>query len=291
MKGKIYIELSYGNTNDPNCSNLGDRILQWAGVYNFVKKQNKLKNFDFLVPKHHWIENTILHLDNTTYVEKNYNTSNFVTLNLSNVENNQELKEGQNYIIKSGLVSNLFNKKSLVEILHLKLNSIHERIRQIKNDKKFISFHIRKNYGIIGSAYSELNDSGYPDFTWKYYDTLLKKIYDNYDVDIYIGCDLPIQEVKKHISIPFYSRLDIIPEEKELEIYQKGDHEITFVDANMADWLSFYYSDVLLRPPYSSFSETASLSSPFTTEINILQYDHDIFNTLDGLFKKRKKVI
>jgi hypothetical protein len=285
MNGKIYIELLYGNTNDPNCSNLGDRILHWGGVYKFVKKQNKLKNFDFLVPKDHWIENNILHLDNTTYVEQNYNTSDFVKLTQSDIENGQQLKEGQNYIIKSGLIIDSLNKESLCQIINLKLNPMQEKIRKIKSDKKLISLHIRKNYGIIGSTYSKINDSGYPDFTWKYYDTILKRIYDNYDADIYIGSDLPVQEVEKHISIPFYSRLDIIPKEKELEIYPKGNHEIKFVDANMADWLSFYYSDIILRTPYSSFSESALCASPFATEIDILEYDHVIFQKIEKLFQ------
>jgi hypothetical protein len=141
MQGNIYLKLSYGNTNDPNCSNLGDRILQWAGFCKFIDDQGCLDDFDILLPKDHWIEHNYFKLKNSTFVDKDFDDSQFVKLKHSDIENNITLDPQKNYSVETVLLKNSHDVNRLVDKLFVELNPIQEKIRKTKNKtkKKFIS--------------------------------------------------------------------------------------------------------------------------------------------------------
>lgn len=268
MKNKFYVKLTYGDTKEPNCSNFGDRILHWHSIYRYLYNSGMLEYYDICLPKSDWKEHEFIELENTFFVDNFEFDCEEIQKDI--IQTNLILDKTKHYSIESPLISGNIDKKDLItNTLKLKKNYISDKFNKIDEKKILVSLHIRKGVGVIGSNYSTQNDDGYPDFTWNYYNNLIRRIRGILDINekhflIYISSDLPIDIIKKNITHPFISRLDFLSESNEIKIYETPS-DIVFLDANMCDWMSFYYSDICVINPFSSFSSSAS---SFNTNLN-----------------------
>jgi hypothetical protein len=293
MKSKIYCQLNYGFSNEPNCSNFGDRILQWEALYDYILNQNKLDSFDIILLNKEWKERKYINLLNTKYEEDYDDSINLYNLYDYEINSNKQLDVNKNYTLKSNLLKGSFHRTNTHQKIFIHDNSISDTIRNM-NKNPLVSLHIRKGLGVIGSEYSAHNEDGYPDFTWMYYNKLIKTINDifseyNESFTLYIGCDLPINIVKQNINAKFLSRLDFINNEDEIKLHDEHS-EITYIESNICDWLAFYHSDIVFVNPFSSFSNTASEASN-NVKISMLDWSHEFKLKIEEYLSTRKKVI
>lgn len=291
MKNKIFTQHNNADTQEPNCSNLGDRLLQWEGVYDYIQNQNLFDYFDIVLLDDEWREKEYVELDNTIF----YNSidNNAISLTGDDVNKNYKLKIGNNYHIKSNLLHNSFKTTDTYKKIKYKDNKLSRNILKLKNDKTLISLHIRKGVGVIGSPYATENTDGYPDFTWKYYQNMVEKIYwyfDSVPFVLYIGSDLPIDIVKENLQHSYITRLDIIPKEKELKLHQERSN-IFYLESNMTDWLAYYHSDIFFKNPFSSFGNVAASSNKEQITLSLTDYTHTYEEKILRYLSKQKKQV
>jgi len=292
MKNKIYLQLGYGGGVHSNDTAFGDRFMQWEGIYELIEKGGGFANFELMLLQNEWQESSYINLKNTTVV--NDIDKHVIKLTNDDIDDGYDFEVGNDYHIIATLIPSSFHTKNTHQKINIKSNPISNQILNLKNEKPFVSLHIRKGSGVIGSKYSQTNTEGYPDFTWDYYDKLIQSIYEIFqkekeDFYLYIGSDLPVSLLKDNLSHDFLTRLDFIDEKFEVELTNDIKENI-YLQSNITDWLSFYHSDIIFVNPFSSFSCKAS-DAGNNQKISLLDWSHEFEWKIKEYLYKEEKVI
>lgn len=275
MKNKFYVQLDYGNL-ETNDTAFGNRLMLWEGIYDYIDEQNLLEYFEIVLLSDRWKEKKYIKLKNTIF--QNTIPNDVIRLTKTQIDNNTQIFTGNDYYYCDVLLYKSFDRNNTHEKIELSESYISEKLQQFKKEKPLISLHIRKVSGIIGSVYSENNLDGYPDFTWGYYNSLIKIIDDimkEKDYNLYVGTDLPIEILRENLYGNYLTRLDFCSNEKEIELsHGKTIQEESYEESNMCDWIAFYYSDIIFTNKFSTFSMTAGEASN-NLILSMFQWSHE----------------